>query len=264
MMASHNGDSARALAPGGGKRGGVAIVTGGTKGIGGAIAIGLAEAGMRVCALFASDTAAASKAGAELNRLSPSSETRQVDITDTKATRAAIDAIAKEWGRVDVLVNSAGVNRRNTFMNASEKDWDDVFDTNVRGLYFACQAAARWMIEQRSGRIVNISSIASAYAIGDRSVYEACKAAVDRITKSIAMELAPHGISVNAVSPGLVETELTLRAGAADIAQRAKAIPAGRIATPKEVADVVRFLAIDGPSYVTGVVVPIDGGRLTR
>jgi NAD(P)-dependent dehydrogenase (short-subunit alcohol dehydrogenase family) len=239
----------------------VAVVTGGTRGIGLACSLWLAARGLRVFAFYRGDTSAARTAATLLEEVQPGCSVRQVDVLDPAAVRTAIEKIVSDSGPLALLVNSAGAQRRAKFLDVTEDEFDTVFGTNVRGLYFCCQAGARAMAATGGGRIINISSIAANYTLGDRSVYEASKAAVERLTKSLAVELAPAGISVNAVSPGLIETALTLQAGAADIAARIHRIPMARVGTVDEVAAVVTYLAIDAPNYVTGTVVQVDGGR---
>jgi NAD(P)-dependent dehydrogenase (short-subunit alcohol dehydrogenase family) len=239
----------------------VAVVTGGTRGIGLACSLRLASRGLRVVAFYKGDASTARTAATLIEDVQPGCSVWQVDVLDPTAIRAAVEKIVSDLGPPALLVNSAGVQRRARFLDVTEDDFDTVFGTNVRGLYFSCQAAARAMAATGGGRIINISSIAANYTLGDRSVYEASKSAVERLTRSLAVELAPVGISVNAVSPGLIETALTLRAGTADIAARIHRIPMARVGTVEEVAAVVTYLAIDAPDYVTGTVVQVDGGR---
>jgi 3-oxoacyl-[acyl-carrier protein] reductase len=242
----------------------VAVVTGGSKGIGRAIALLLAKSGVKVCASYSSDKVAAEELAELLWQIASDSVVMRSDVADSTDREFLVKQVLSRWNRIDILVNAAGVNRRATFFNVSPDDWDKIYRTNVFGLYFMCQAVARTMLSEREGRIVNISSIASSYALGDRSVYESSKAAVDRITRSLAYELAPAGIKVNAVAPGLVETAMTRRGDVEDITSRTQHIPVGRTGLAEEVADVVRYFALEAPNYVTGTVLPVDGGRLTH
>jgi NAD(P)-dependent dehydrogenase (short-subunit alcohol dehydrogenase family) len=187
----------------------------------------------------------------------------RLDVRDRRSIDSSVAAVEAACGALDVLVNAAGVNYRQPLLGVSEEALRTIFEVNVIGLFMTCQAAARGMVRQGFGRIVNISSIASGYALGDRSAYEASKAAVDRITRSLARELAPAGVLVNAVAPGLFETRMTLQAGRRDLEERTQAIPAGRLGDAEEVAAVVTYLATAAPSYLTGAVVPVDGGRST-
>lgn len=242
----------------------MAIVTGGAGGIGRAIALTLAAASVRVCASYRSDEQAGKRLSEDLQTVGSDALVIRADVRSATDRRRLVDVALARWGRLDVLVNAAGINRRASFFDVSPDDFELVFATNVAGLYFLTQAAAAVMARGPGGRVINISSIAAGYALGDRSVYEASKAAVDRLTRSLAAELAPVGVRVNAVAPGLVETAMTRQAGDADLTARARHIPVGRTGSAEEIAAVVRFLALDAPDYLTGAVVPVDGGRLTR
>jgi 3-oxoacyl-[acyl-carrier protein] reductase len=242
-----------------------ALVTGGSGGLGREIAASLAREGFDVCLGYRTNGELAARVAADIEaRFGVQAFAVQADVRDAAAAEALARAPHDRWGRLDVLVNAAGVTVRQRVLDVTEEALREIFEVNVIGLFLVCQAAARRMVEQRSGRIVNISSIASHYALGDRSVYEASKAAVDRLTRSFAYELGPFGVTVNAVAPGLIETVMTLRAGRADFERRVKDIPLGRIGRADEVADVVTYLAVHAPGYITGAVLPYDGGRITH
>lgn len=248
-----------------GNRDGVALVTGGSGGLGKEIVTALASAGLHVCVGYHSNKEVAEHIAEDVTRNSDvEAVALKIDASNSGAAAKTVAEAERCLGPLSVLVNAAGINVRQQFLEVSEAALHQVFDTNVICLYLMCQAVVRRIVEDsRPGRVVNVSSIASGYALGDRSVYEASKAAVDRITMSLAYELAPLGVTVNAVAPGLVETAMTLGGGSSHLVSRTRAIPMGRMGRAEEVAQAVRFFAVEAPSYITGTVLPVDGGRLT-
>ena len=183
-----------------------------------------------------------------------------VNVSSESDVKAFFDNIIKDTGRIDVLVNNAGITRDGLIAMMKEKDWDDVIDTNLKGVFHCTKAAAKIMIKQRYGRIINISSVVGVTGNPGQSNYVASKAGIIGLTKAVAKELAPRGITVNAVAPGYVETDMT-----ATLPEKAKAamldqIPLRRPGTPEDVATVVEFLASDRASYITGQVIHVSGG----
>lgn len=235
----------------------VALVTGASRGLGAEISDALKEAGATVAGTSRSPESAARVA----ERLgTPAVE---MDVTDVASVRAGVERVASELGRIDVLVNNAGVNVPQGVFEVDEESWDAVIDTNLKGSFFAAQAAARHMVDRgEGGRIVNVGSQAGTVGIEERSAYCASKGGVGLLTKVLAIELAPHGITVNTVAPTFVATELT-RATLADPDWRERVlsrIPLGRVAGVEDVAAAVVYLASPAAKMVTGHSLLVDGG----
>jgi len=237
----------------------VALVTGGSRGIGRAVAQALAEAGARV-AVVARDLARAQAAAAEL----PGSGHRAYacDITDVGAVDALVKAVETDLGSLDVLVNNAGVTEDNLLLRLSDEAWDRVLDTNLKGAFNLIRAAARGMLRRRAGRIINITSVVGLTGNKGQANYAASKAGLIGLTKSVARELASRGVLCNAVAPGFIETEMTAALPAASREALQAQIALGRLGQPEDVARVVRFLAGPGASYVTGQTLVVDGGMV--
>jgi NAD(P)-dependent dehydrogenase (short-subunit alcohol dehydrogenase family) len=245
-----------------GLAGKTALVTGAAAGIGAGIAAALTEAGARVFGADVAWDAAGAGADASVVRL-------DLDVTDRAAVRAAVERIRADTGSLDVLVNNAGAMRARGFFEYDEDDWRTILDVNASGVFFCLQAAAEAM--ERGGAIVNIASIAGRNGRTMSPPYAASKAAVINITRSCALTLAPQGIRVNAVCPGIIDTEFNLRLGRQFgpaegltpeefVARRVEMVPLGRIGTPQDVARVVCFLASPYAGYVTGQTLNVDGG----
>jgi 3-oxoacyl-[acyl-carrier protein] reductase len=239
----------------------VAVVTGASRGIGKAIALRLAEEGADV-ALIARGLEGVEAAAAEVRTRAPGRRilARACDVASTQDAGAAIEAIEKELGRIDILVNNAGITRDNLLLRMSEEEWDAVMETNLKGLFSVTKAVARQMLRNRSGRIINVTSVVGLIGNAGQTNYAASKGGVIAFTFSLARELASRGITVNAVAPGLIETDMT--AAMPDEAKKAFAgrIPLGRLGKPEDVAEIVIFLASPPAGYITGEVVRVDGG----
>jgi 3-oxoacyl-[acyl-carrier protein] reductase len=236
----------------------VAMVTGGTRGIGNAVARALAEAGATV-AVIGRDRAKAAQAA---EAIGPTARGFGCDVSSDEQVRAAVDEIEKALGPIDILVNNAGVTRDNVFLRLSDADWDLVLEANLKGAFRTIRAASRGMMKKRWGRIVNVSSVVGLIGNRGQANYAASKAGLLGLTKSIARELASRGITVNAVAPGFIETDMTAALTPEQRSALSEQIPLARLGTPQDVASAVLFLASDGASYITGQVIVVDGGMV--
>lgn len=242
----------------------VALVTGARRGLGRAIAVALAEAGADVVGLGPNPMPETAEAVAATGRRFAE---MRLDLADGAEIEAAVAEAHDRFGRLDILVNNAGIIRRADLLDYAEEDWDAVMEVNVRSLFLLSQAAARHMIGARMpGRIINVGSLLSFQGGIRVPAYTASKHAVAGLTKALANELAPHGITVNAIAPGYMVTDNTapLRDDPERSAQLVARIPMGRFGAPEEIATTVLFLAAPASSYVTGTVVSVDGGWMAR
>jgi 3-oxoacyl-[acyl-carrier protein] reductase len=237
----------------------VAIVTGGTRGIGLAIARLLAEDGASVV-VSGRDAARLDAAVKELEALGGPVLGVAADASKREDVERLIEAARERFGRIDVVVNNAGMTRDQLLVRMKDDDWDQVLDTNLRGVFLMTRAAAKVMMRQKSGRIINISSTAGAMGNPGQVNYSAAKAGVIGLTKAAARELAHWNILVNAVAPGLIETDMTAAVPAEAREVLLQQVPLKRIGRAGEVAEVVRFLAGDGASYITGQTIHVNGG----
>jgi 3-oxoacyl-[acyl-carrier protein] reductase len=238
----------------------VALVTGASRGIGRAIARRLAAAGARVYVNFVRDAAAAGETIALIRAAGGTATPVQFDVADAQAASTAIAALAKDAGGLQVLVNNAGVSIDNLLLRLKPEEWDQVMAVNLRGTFNCTRAAARGMLRAHYGRVINMSSVAGVMGNAGQAAYAAAKAGVIGFTKAMARELASRQITVNAVAPGLIETEMTAYLPEDRRKEYLKVIPAGRFGTVDEVADLVEFLARRETGYITGQVIGINGG----
>jgi 3-oxoacyl-[acyl-carrier protein] reductase len=240
------------------ERGRVAIVTGGGRGIGRAIAVRLAEEGANLGISYRSNDDAAEETAESVREAGVKCELFKGDVSSPGDVEALFTGVSDAFGRVDILVNNAGITRDNLMMRMKEEEFDEVLQTNLKGTYLCTRAALRPMVRARWGRIVNLSSVVGLVGNAGQANYAASKAGIIGFTKSVAREVAQRGITVNAVAPGYVETELTGTLPEKVKDQIRDQIPAGRFGGPEEVAEVVAFLADAG--YVTGQTIAVDGG----
>ena len=236
-----------------------AIVTGGSRGIGRAVAIALAEAGASVAIIYAGNTKAAEETKQAIEEKGAQAMVIQCDVSDEKAVADMVKAVKKELGRVDILVNNAGITRDGLLMIMKEEDWQAVLNTNLNGAFHCTKAVSRLMMKQRSGSIINITSVVGETGNAGQANYAAAKAGLIGFTKSVAKELASRN---NAVAPGCIATDMTAVLGEDAVDAMVKTIPMGRVAQPEEVAKAVLFLASDDASYITGQTLNVDGGMV--
>ena len=240
----------------------VALVTGGSRGIGRAVALKLAENGADVAINYAGNTAAAEEVKAAIEKLGRKAMLVQGSVADTDGVQAIVNQVVKELGRLDILINNAGITRDGLLMRMKEADWDAVLETNLKGVFNCSKAVMRTMMKQKSGRIVNMASVVGEMGNAGQANYAAAKAGVIGFTKSLAKEVASRGITVNAVAPGFIATDMTKVLTDDQKAEMARSIPLGRAGQPEDVANAVLFLVSDEAAYITGQVLNVDGGMV--
>ena len=237
-----------------------AVVTGGSRGLGRAICLELARGGANVVLCYAGNEAAANETVAACESLGAKTVAIRCDVSKEDEVKALMDAALKTFGRIDILVNNAGITRDGLLMMMKPEDFDAVIAANLRGAFLCMKAVARQMVKQRYGRIVNLSSVVGLRGNAGQVNYAASKAGVVGMTKSLAKELASRGVTVNAVAPGFIETDMTAAMPQAAKDAMMPTIPMQRLGAPEDVAKAVAFLASDEAAYVTGQVLAVDGG----
>ena len=239
-----------------------AVVTGASRGIGRAIALELASRGVRVIINYNGSADRAKEVQKEIQENGGQAEVRQWNVADYGACEAAVREIVKEFGSIDILVNNAGITKDGLLMAMSEENFDSVIDVNLKGTFNMMRFVSRQMLKQRSGRIISMASVVGIAGNAGQANYAASKAGVIGLTKSAARELASRGITVNAVAPGFIETEMTAvlpdKVKEASVAQ----IPLGHFGKPEDIAKTVAFLASDDAAYITGQGIQVDGGMV--
>lgn len=239
-----------------------AIVTGGSRGIGRAISLALAAEGANVAIIYAGNTQAAEETKQQVLEKGVQALTIQCDVGDEAAVTKMVKEVKKTFGTVDILVNNAGITRDNLVMLLKEDDWNAVLNTNLTGAFHCTKAVSRFMMKQKQGAIVNITSVVGEMGNAGQANYAAAKAGLIGFTKSVAKELASRNIRVNAIAPGCVATEMTEVLGQDALDAMIKSIPLGRAAQPEEIAQAVLFLVSDHASYITGQTLNVDGGMV--
>ena len=237
-----------------------AVVTGGSRGLGRAVCLELAKGGANVVLCYAGNAAAAEETAKACEALGAQVLAVKCDVSDAAQVKELMDAAVARFGRIDILVNNAGITRDGLLMTMKEEDFDAVTATNLKGTFLCMKAVARLMMRQRYGRIVNLSSVVGLRGNAGQVNYAASKAGVIGMTKSLAKELASRGVTVNAVAPGFIDTDMTAAMPEAAKTATLASIPMGRLGAPEDVARVVAFLASGEAAYVTGQVLAVDGG----
>ncbi|GAB7053937.1 MULTISPECIES: 3-oxoacyl-[acyl-carrier-protein] reductase [Paenibacillus] len=238
----------------------VALVTGASRGIGRAIALSLAEAGADVAVNYAGSEAAAAETVQQIEAMGRKAIKVKANVGAVQEVEDMFKQILETFGRIDILVNNAGITRDNLIMRMKEEEFDQVIETNLKGVFNCLKAASRPMMKQRSGRIINISSVVGALGNAGQTNYVAAKAGVIGMTKAAAKELASRGITVNCVAPGFIETDMTDKLSGEMRDQLLQQIPLARLGQPEDIAKAVRFLASEDSSYMTGQTIHVDGG----
>ena len=240
----------------------IALVTGGSRGIGRAIALRLAEEGAKVAINYAGNQTAAEEVKAIIEQHGGTAMIVQTDVSDSAAAAEMVARVHEELGGLDILVNNAGITRDTLLLRMKDEDFDAVINTNLKGIYACTKAAAKFMTKQRSGRIVNLSSVVGEIGNIGQTNYAAAKAGVIGFSKAAAKELAARHVTVNVVAPGFIDTDMTAVLKDSIREKLIEGIPLGALGKPEHVADAVLFLVSDAASYITGQVLNVDGGMV--
>lgn len=240
----------------------VALVTGASRGIGRAIAITLAKAGAAVVVNYAGNVAAAKEVEQIIVSAGAKVMLVQADVADSESVDAMIQQTMAEFGRIDILINNAGITRDGLLMRMKESDWNAVIQTNLTGVFYCTKAVSKIMMKQRIGRVINMTSVVGLTGNAGQANYAAAKAGVIGFSKSMAKELASRGITVNLVAPGFIQTDMTAVLSDKIKEDMVENIPLARMGTPEDVAQAVLFLASDNASYITGQTINVDGGMV--
>lgn len=238
----------------------VALVTGAARGIGKAIAIALAEQGATVLLNFRGNEAVVSEVREIIRQKGFCAEIIQADVTQKTQVEAMVGTIIKKYGHLDILVNNAGITRDNLIIRMKDEEWHEVIQTNLSAAFYCLREVARPMMKQRAGKIINIASVVGLHGNAGQINYASAKAGIIGLTKSAAKELAARGIMVNAIAPGFIETDMTKKLPEAVQEKIAAQIPLGHLGQPEDVAQLAVFLASPRANYITGQVIPVDGG----
>ena len=238
----------------------VALVTGASRGIGRAIALKLSDEGAKIAINFAGNIAKAEEVKAEIESRGGEALLTQGNVNDLEVVNGIVKKIVETWGTVDILINNAGITRDNLLLKMSESDFDEVIATNLKGVFNCTKAVARMMMKQRSGRIVNLASVVGLTGNAGQANYAAAKAGIIGFTKSAAKELATRGVTVNAIAPGFINTDMTAKLSEKIREETLNQIPMAKFGTPEDVANLAAFLVSDKAAYITGQVINVDGG----
>lgn len=238
----------------------IAVVTGASGGIGAEIAKRLAQDGFSVALIYNRNAEKAQKTADEITLSGGSAKTYKCDVRDSSEITSAIEAIERDFGEISVLVNNAGISEQKLLTDITDSDWENMISTNLSGPFYFCRAVLPYFIHRKSGRIINISSMWGETGGSCEVHYSAAKAGLIGLTKALAKEVALSGITVNAVSPGVINTEMVTKLGKDTVDMLREEIPVMRLGTPEDVANAVSFLADDRASYITGQIISVNGG----
>ncbi|APH05289.1 3-oxoacyl-[acyl-carrier-protein] reductase [Bacillus weihaiensis] len=240
----------------------VALVTGASRGIGKAIALDLAKNGAVVAVNYAGNEAKANEVVAEIKSMGGSAMAIKADVSNSEEVQGMIKTVIDEFGRIDILINNAGITRDNLLMRMKDEEWEDVINTNLKGVFLCTKGVTRQMMKQRSGRIINITSVVGVSGNPGQANYVAAKAGVIGLTKTTAKELASRNITVNAVAPGFITTDMTDELSEEVKGEMLKQIPLAKLGEPSDIANLVTFLASEKSKYITGQTMHVNGGMV--